>query len=72
MENLVVRQLVRTEMERSNILITQEDLDKGKQDLEKAMGTGMSLATVMAAADVSLEALEDNLRLNLFRCYLLL
>ena len=66
-ENLVVRQLVRAEMDRSGVLITQAELDKGKQELEKAMGTGMSLATVMAAADVSVEALEDNLRLDIFK-----
>ena len=66
-ENLVVRQLVKAEMDRSGVLITQDEVEKGKQDLEKALGPGMSLATVMAAANVPVEALEENLRLDLFK-----
>ena len=66
-ENLVVRQLVRAEMARSGVLVTQDEIEKGKQELEKAMGPGMSLATVMAAADVSQATLEENLRLDLFK-----
>lgn len=65
-DNLVVRQLVRAEMDRSGVLITQEEVEKGKKDLERAIPGG-SLATLMAAADLPMEELEMNLRLDLFK-----
>jgi len=66
-DNLVVRQLVRGEMNRSGILISQEEIDKGKADLEKGLGQGQSLAMVLAAANLPMEELEMNLRLDLFK-----
>ncbi len=66
-ENLVIRQLVKAEMDRSGVLITQAEVEQGKQELEKGLGPGMSLATVMAAADVPVDVLESNLRLDLFK-----
>ncbi len=66
-DNLVVRQLVRSEMDRSGILISQEEVEKGKADLEKGLGQGQSLATVLAAANLPVEELEMNLRLDLFK-----
>ncbi len=66
-DNLVVRQLVKAEMERSNVLISQAELDKGKQDIEKGLGEGHSLAMLLAAANLSMEELEGNLRLDLFK-----
>ena len=57
-DNLVVRQLVRAEMERSGVLISHEEIEKGKQDLEKAMGPGDSLAMLMAEANLPMEELE--------------
>ena len=65
-DNLVVRQLVRGEMDRSGVLITQEEIEQGKKDLERALPGG-SLATLMAAADLPVEELEMNLRLDLFK-----
>jgi len=66
-DNLVVRQLVRSEMDRSGILISQEEIEKGKADLEKGLGQGQSLAMVLAAANLPMEELEMNLRLDLFK-----
>jgi len=66
-DNLVVRQLVRGEMARSDILISQEEIEKGKADLEKGLGQGQSLAMVLAAANLPMEELEMNLRLDLFK-----
>jgi peptidyl-prolyl cis-trans isomerase C len=66
-DNLVVRQLVKAEMERSGVLISQAELDQGKQDLEKGLGEGHSLAMLLAAANLSVEELEGNLRLDLFK-----
>lgn len=66
-ENLVVRQLVKAEMERSGVLISQAELDKGKQELEKGLGEGHSLAMLIAQANLPMAELEDNLRLDLFK-----
>lgn len=66
-DNLVVRQLVKAEMERSGVLISRDELEKGKQDLEKGLGEGHSLAMLLAAANLSVEELEGNLRLDLFK-----
>jgi peptidyl-prolyl cis-trans isomerase C len=66
-DNLVVRQLVRAEMERSGVIITGEELEEGKKNLEKGLGEGYSLAMLLAAADLSIEELEENLRLDLFK-----
>jgi peptidyl-prolyl cis-trans isomerase C len=66
-DNLVVRQLVQAEMERSGILISQEEIDKGKQDLEKGLGEGHSLAMLIAEANLPMDELESNLRLDLFK-----
>lgn len=66
-DNLVVRQLVKAEMERSGVLISQEELEKGKQDLEQGLGEGHSLAMLIAQANLPMAELEDNLRLDLFK-----
>lgn len=66
-DNLVMRQLVRAEMERSGILISQEEIEKGKKDLEKALGPGGSLTMLLADANVPMEEMEMNLRLDIFK-----
>ncbi len=66
-ENLVVRQLVRAEMERSGVLISREEIEKGKKDLEAAMGPNGSLTMLLADANVPMEELEMNLKLDLFK-----
>jgi parvulin-like peptidyl-prolyl isomerase len=66
-DNLVVRQLVKSEMDRSGVLITAKEIEKGKQDLEKGLGEGHSLALLIAQANLPMEELEDNLRLDLFK-----
>lgn len=66
-DNLVTRQLVRAEMERSGVLISQEELEKGKKDLESALGPGGSLTMLLAEANVPMEEMEMNLRLDLFK-----
>ena len=66
-DNLVVRQLVRGEMERSGVIITREEIEKGKKDLEAALGPGGSLSVLLASANVPVEEMEMNLQLDLFK-----
>ena len=66
-DNLVIRQLVRAEMERTGAIISREELEKGKQDLEKALGPGNSLTMLLADANVPMEELETNLKLDIFK-----
>lgn len=66
-DNLVMRQLVKAEMERSGVLISREELEQGKADLETSLGEGHSLVMLLAAANLSMEELETNLRLDLFK-----
>lgn len=66
-DNLVVRQLVKAEMERSNVLISAAEINQGKKDLEKGLGEGHSLAMLIAEVNLPMEELEANLRLDLFK-----
>ena len=66
-DNLVVRQLVRAEMERTGAIITRDELEKGKKDLEAALGPGGSLTMLLADANVPMEELEMNLKLDIFK-----
>lgn len=66
-DNLVIRQLVRAEMERSGTIITRDELEKGKKDLEAALGPGGSLTMLLANANVPMEELETNLKLDIFK-----
>ena len=66
-DNLVVRQLVKAEMERSNVLISREEIEQGKVELEKGLGEGHSLTMLIAEVNLPMEELENNLRLDLFK-----
>ena len=66
-DNLVIRQLVKAEMERSGVLISQEEIEQGKKDIEKGLGPGGSLTMLLANANVPMEEVEMNLRLDLFK-----
>ena len=66
-DNLVIRQLVTAEMGRSGVLISQEEVEQGKKDLEKGLGPGGSLTMLLANANVPMEEVEANLRLDLFK-----
>ena len=66
-DNLLVRQLVKAEMERSGVLVTAEELEQGKKDLERGLGEGRTLTMLLAAANMGMEELEGNLRLDLFK-----
>ena len=66
-DNLVIRQLVTAEMGRSGVLISQEEVEQGKKDLEKGLGPGGSLTMLLANANVPMEEVEMNLRLDLFK-----
>ncbi len=66
-DNLVVRELVRAEMERSGILISREEIEQGKRELEQNLGPDQSLAMLLAASNLSVTELENNLVLDLFK-----
>lgn len=66
-DNLVVRQLVRAELERSGMLISQAEIDAAKEDLQKSMGADRTLVMLLAEANITLKDLEDNLRLDIFK-----
>ena len=66
-DNLVIRQLVKAEMERSNVLISREEIEQGKKELEKGLGEGHSLTMLIAEVNLPMEELENNLRLDLFK-----
>lgn len=66
-DNLVVRALVRGEMERSGVTISRDELEAGKRDLERGLGPDHSLAILLATANLTMEELERNLVLDLFK-----
>jgi parvulin-like peptidyl-prolyl isomerase len=66
-DNLVVRQLVKSEMERSDILISQADIEVAKEELQQTLGEGRSLVMLLAEANITLKELENNLRLDIFK-----
>ena len=65
-DNLVIRQLIRAEMARSTVLVTQEEVEQAKKELEKSISGG-SLATLLANSRLTMAELEMNLRLDLFK-----
>ncbi|MDR0993999.1 MAG: peptidylprolyl isomerase [Verrucomicrobiota bacterium] len=66
-DNLVIRQLVESEMERSGILISQAEVEQAKKDLEKGLGHGRTLTMLIAEINLPIEELERNLRLDIFK-----
>ncbi len=66
-DNMVIRQLLRAEMERSGVLVTQGDIEAAKKDLEKGLGEGRTLTMLIAEANLPISVLEDNLRLDVFK-----
>lgn len=66
-DNLVVRLVLLREMDQSEIWISQTEVEVAKAEIEKELGTGQSLALTLAAANQSVENLETNLRLDLFK-----
>lgn len=66
-DNLITRQLLRAEMGRSGLLISQDDIEAAKKQLEEAFGGGTSWMTMVASAGISVEQFEDNIRLDIFK-----
>ncbi len=66
-EGLVVRQLVRNEMERAKTIITRDEIEKGKKDIEAALGPGGSLSVMLAESKLPIEEVERNLQLDIFK-----
>lgn len=66
-ENLIVRRLLEREMDRSGILISQNEVDEAKKVLEAGLGEGRTLTMLIAEVNLPMDVLEANLRLDLFK-----
>ncbi len=66
-DNLIVRRLLEREMDRSGILISQEEVEAAKKTLEEGLGEGRTLTMLIAEVNLPMEVLEANLRLDLFK-----
>lgn len=65
-DNLIMRQLFTKEMERSGILITQDEVEEAKKKLEQGLN-GKTLTMLIAEVNLPMEALEENLKLDIFK-----
>lgn len=65
-DNLIMRQLFTKEMERSGILITQAEVEEAKKKLEMGLN-GKTLTMLIAEVNLPMEALEENLKLDIFK-----
>lgn len=66
-ENLIVRLLLERELDRSGILISQEEVEEAKKTLEEGLGADRTLTMLIAEVNLPMEVLEANLRLDLFK-----
>lgn len=66
-DNLIVRRLLEREMDRSGILISQEEVEAAKKTLESGLGENRTLTMLIAEVNLPMEVLEANLRLDLFK-----
>lgn len=66
-ENLIVRRLLERELDRSGILISQEEVETAKKTLEEGLGADRTLTMLIAEVNLPMEVLEANLRLDLFK-----
>lgn len=66
-ENLIVRRLLEREMDRSGILISQDEVEEAKKTLENGLGEERTLTMLIAEVNLPMEVLEANLRLDLFK-----
>jgi peptidyl-prolyl cis-trans isomerase C len=66
-ENLIVRLLLEREMNRSGILISQDEVEVAKKTLEEGLGEGRTLTMLIAEVNLPMDVLEANLRLDLFK-----
>lgn len=65
-DNLIMRQLFTKEMERSGVLITQAEVEEAKKKLEMGLN-GKTLTMLIAEVNLPMEALEENLKLDIFK-----
>lgn len=63
-DDLVVRQLIRGEYERSGVAIPQDDVEAAKKSMFR---TPEELASRLADSNMTVAQLEDNLKLDIFR-----
>ena len=66
-ENLIVRHLLEREMDRSGILISQDEVEEAKKTLESGLGENRTLTMLIAEVNLPMDVLEANLRLDLFK-----
>ena len=66
-ENLSIRRLLERELDRSGILISQNEVDEAKKVLENGLGEGRTLTMLIAEVNLPMDVLEANLRLDLFK-----
>lgn len=66
-DNLLVRRLLEQEMKRSDVLISQADVEEAKKTLEASLGPGRTITMLIAEINLPMEVLEANLKLDIFK-----
>lgn len=65
MENLVIRELLRSEVERKDIEVTDEEVEERVEMLRQQIPPGMTLEEQLAQMDLSVEAFRSNIRMEM-------
>ncbi len=66
-DNLVVRQLIRSEMAQNSVEITAEELAEAKREIEASFGGKRSLSALASSSMVTLDTLEESIRMDIFK-----
>lgn len=66
-DGLLTRQLVRNELLRSDIAVTPEEVTEAKRVMSDGIIQGGTLEEVVAAAGMTMEVFENNLKLDIFK-----
>lgn len=71
LDSLITRQLVKAEMERQGATITQDEVNDAKKNLFGHLQNEDAMAIMLAENNMTMEQLEDSLKLDIFRNKLL-
>jgi len=66
-DNLVVRQLIRSEMAQNPMEISAEEMEGAKKEIEASFGGQQTLSALASSSMVALDTLEESIRMDLFK-----
>lgn len=66
-DNLVVRQLIRMEMARAPVEISEEEMEQAKKEIEASVGGRRSIGALADSSMASFDAMEESIRMDIYK-----